>query len=241
VDTLRDVDTDWMRERLEALLDLCRSQNTPTGQVDAARLSALQRQVPTARKIIETLDATLISDEFGLQEYLVGYSATIRTLERGLGLLADRGELATRLAPDAPSLVADQLHAVIWQAAATVWDTGEYKIAVQQAAVSLSVHIKAKAGSPLNERDLVAQVFKAEVPTATQSRLHFPGNPTDKNWQSRQQGLHVIAQGAFAGIRNIAVHDGTPWSGHEGLEHLAVLSVVARSADETEVRTAIPE
>jgi len=54
----------------------------------------------------------------------------------------------------------------------------------------------------------------------------------DDNWKSRQQGVHLLAQGAFAGIRNIAVHDEALWSEHEALEHLAVLSVVARWADD---------
>lgn len=118
-------------------------------------------------------------------------------------------------------------------AAPTVWDTGEYKIAVQQAAVSLSAHVKAKVGSPLNERELVTLVFSSDDPKAGKARLHFQGDLTDKNWQSRQQGLHLIAQGAFAGIRNIAVHDPESWAEQVALEHLAVLSVVARWADQT--------
>jgi hypothetical protein len=43
----------------------------------------------------------------------------------------------------------------------------------------------------------------------------------------RQQGLHFLAQGAFAGIANIAAHDHAAWTEREALEHLAVLSVVA--------------
>ena len=93
-----------------------------------------------------------------------------------------------------------------------MWEAGEYQHAAQDACISLSEHIKTKAGSHLNERDLVAQVFKPEPPTPTPSRLYFPGNPADKNWQSRQQRLHLLAQGAFAGIRNIAVHVKGAWS-----------------------------
>jgi hypothetical protein len=117
-----------------------------------------------------------------------------------------------------------------------MWEAGEYQHAAQDACISLSEHIKTKAGSHLNERDLVAQVFKPE-PTPTQSRLYFPGNPADKNWQSRQQRVHLLAQGAFAGIRNIAVHVKGAWSEHEALEQLAVLSVIARWTDETELRS----
>jgi hypothetical protein len=88
-------------------------------------------------------------------------------------------------------------------------------------------------GSTLSDRKLVQQVFAPTQPTQGQSRLHLLGDPADESWQSRQQGLHLVAQGAFAGIRNIATHENAAWTEHEALEHLAVLSVVARWADET--------
>jgi hypothetical protein len=66
-------------------------------------------------------------------------------------------------------------------------------------------------------------------------RLHLPGDKNSKTWRSRQEGLHLVAQGAFAGIRNVAAHTEAEWTEQVALEHLAVLSVVARWADETEV------
>lgn len=78
---------------------------------------------------------------------------------RGLGILRDQDEWKVNLAPDAPSLIADQFHPHVWAAASAIWDTGNYRVAVQQAAVALSAHIAKKVGSPLSERKLVAQVF----------------------------------------------------------------------------------
>jgi hypothetical protein len=43
---------------------------------------------------------------------------------------------------------------------------------------------------------------------------------------------------AFAGIRNPATHSGEEWTEQVALEHLAVLYVIARWADDTEVVTA---
>ncbi len=43
---------------------------------------------------------------------------------------------------------------------------------------------------------------------------------------SRQQGLHLLAQGVYAGIRNVSAHDETDWPEHEAPEYLAALSVV---------------
>jgi hypothetical protein len=122
----------------------------------------------------------------------------------------------------------------VWEAASAIWDTGIYRVAVEQAAGSLSAHIAKKAESSLTERELVTQVFSPSAPGPNQVRLHMPGNKTSKTWKSRQEGLHFIAQGAFAGIRNVATHTSDEWSEQVALEHLAVLSVVARWTDETE-------
>jgi hypothetical protein len=62
-------------------------------------------------------------------------------------------------------------------------------------------------------------------------RLHLPGDKASRDWKSCQEGLHLLAQGAFAGIRNPATHSGDEWTEQEVLEHLAVLSVVARWSD----------
>jgi uncharacterized protein (TIGR02391 family) len=236
---------DWMRMKLEVFLAVCEKYEElsgPLGESDWATMKPIgdqiDYQVPTVQRIIGELDQSLLPEGFGTAWHMSGLSETTKATRRALAVVRDREEWKVNLAPDAPSLVADELHPNIWGAAAKIWEAGEYKHAAQAACTSLSDHIKKKAGSHLNDRDLVAQVFKAEPPTANQSRLHLPGDPADKTWQSRQQGLHFVAQGAFAGIRNIATHDKTAWTEHEALEHLAVLSVVARWAEETQLASA---
>jgi hypothetical protein len=66
----------------------------------------------------------------------------------------------------------------------------------------------------------------------------LPGVKESKNWKSRQEGLHLLAQGAFAGVRNVATHSEAEWPEQIALENLAVLSAIARWADETETVTA---
>ena len=61
------------------------------------------------------------------------------------------------------------------------------------------------------------------------------GDKSGKTWKSRQDGLHQLAQGAFAVNRNIATHTDDEWPKQVAFEHLAVLSVVSRWADETDV------
>lgn len=231
------VDTGWMRERLEQYVELCERYNASersSGYNYTEAMRAIDQEAqtlqPTVERILAALDPRLTEDLTPL-----GYemSNIERRIRQALGILDDRDEWSVRLAPDSPNLSADEMHPTVWAAAATVWGTGQYRVAVQQAAVAISAQIKSRADSHLHDRELVAQVFASDPPKTGQARLHLPGDRADRMWQSRQQGLHLIAQGAFAGIRNVAVHDDLEWTEHEALEHLAVLSVVARWADET--------
>ena len=231
---------DWMRQNLEAYLALCEQYDAasgPAGEYNKATMKPiadkLDDEAPTVQRIIGELDPSLLPEGFGTAWHMSGLGETTKATRRALAIARNREEWKVNLAPDSPSLVADELHPNIWGAAAKIWEAGEYKHAAQAACTSLSDHIKKKARSHLNDRALVTKVFSMDEPKPGQSRLHFQGNHADDNWRSRQQGLHLLAQGAFAGIRNIATHDKTPWTEHEALEHLAVLSVVARWADET--------
>lgn len=148
----------------------------------------------------------------------------------------DQAEVNANLMPDAPSLAADGLHPSIWAPASSIWATGQFAAAIQGAAIALSAHIQQKAGSTLRDGKLAAQVFSSEPPKTGQPRLHFPGRaPHDESWMSRQRGLHLLAQGAFAGIRNLVSHEVVDLTESEALEQMAVLSIVARWVDETEI------
>jgi hypothetical protein len=78
-------------------------------------------------------------------------------------------------------------------------------------------------------------VFSPSPPSGGRRRLHFPGDKDEGSWRSRQEGLHLLAQGAYAGIRNISAHEDEEWTEQQALEYLVVLSVCARWADDTEI------
>jgi hypothetical protein len=231
------VNREWMRERLDEFLALCVTYDQEHSRWgDAPQLDELREQmapkIPTVQEILKRLDPGLAPK---VMIPVRGFNTSTRAIQFGLGILKDQDEWRANLAPDAPALVADQFHAHIWAAAAPLWDTGRYRVAVAVAAGSLSAHIAQKAGSHLADRELVTQVFASAAPPAGQVRLHLPGSKASKTWKSRQEGLHLVAQGAFAGIRNVATHTDEEWTEQVALEHLAVLSVVARWADETEI------
>ncbi|MGH3418905.1 MAG: TIGR02391 family protein [Streptosporangiaceae bacterium] len=233
-----------MRERLESFKALCEAYDLESRRAGYAEFTDRQQaitdemssQMPTVREILKRLDPALAKN-VELPTYMGGASSSLRAVQQGLGILRDQDEWAANLAPDAPSLIADQFHPHVWAAASALWDTGQYRVAVGQAAVSLSAHIAKKAASLLSDRDLVNRVLAPGEPGPGQVRLHFAGDKLSRTWRSRQEGLHLLAQGAFAGIRNVATHTGDEWPEHVALQHLAVLSVVARWADETEVIT----
>jgi hypothetical protein len=229
------MDREWMRQRLVEYLALCEEWQSSLyrpmpPEVDIS--SQIISKIPTVKEILKRLDPDLIADV--TDPLAMGGLSKVRVaIDQALGILRDRDDWKTMLDPDAPSYVADQFHSDIWTAASAIWDTGHYRVAVQQAAVSLSAHIAAKAGSSLTERELVQLVFAPADPPKGQTRLHLPGDKASKTWRSRQDGLHLLAQGAFAGIRNVATHTSDEWTEQEALENLAVLSVVARWSDET--------
>jgi hypothetical protein len=104
---------------------------------------------------------------------------------------------------------------------------------------------RAATGSSVSSRhdvsdsDLFMQSFDPKDPVTGKPRLRFPGDRTSPTWRARQEGAKYLAAGASMAIRNDAAHEDTvDWSEQEALEHLAVLSVVARWVDECEVESA---
>src|SRR6266496_488439 len=140
----------WMRERLESFKALCENYEdegrrtadyTDTMRAISDRMAY---QMPTVREILKRLDPTL-AQEVTEPQYLSGASDSLRAVQQGLGILGDQDEWAANLTPDAPLLIADQFHPHVWAAASALWDTGQYRVAVGQATVSLSAHIAARS------------------------------------------------------------------------------------------------
>lgn len=192
-------------------------------------------KVPTAARIISAIDPALLTDNFGESDVYGGLSRTATVVRRALGVLRDQAEIEAHLAPTGPTLAATGLHPWVWGAASQFWDAGHVEVAVEQAAKSLNARIQQRSGLKMADRELAAEVFSAKASTKT-IRLWLPGDRATDTWRSRQDGLHHLAMGAFAGIRNVLAHsESAGWSSQEALEYLAVLSAVARWVDETEL------
>lgn len=186
----------------------------------------------TVEKIVHWVEGT---DAAKVSPPSYGNSSTgEERVRKAIGAIRDIEEVSAHMAPVAPKLAADGLHPVVWKSAEVTWKTRQYRVALGQAALALATHIKARSKSKLTDRKLMQEVFSPSPPK-DRCRLHFRGDRDDESWRSRQDGLHMLAQGAYAGIRNISAHEDEEWSEEQALEYLAVLSVVARWADETEL------
>lgn len=248
-DTVWRMDNDWARDKLEEFMATCAEyrrlhDSIPTGAYWDEGLmrpitNVVERQLPTVSRVIEALDASLLSDDFGVSELYSGLSSTESTTRKALAVLEDRDEWREHLSPEGPALAANGLHQWIWGAAAQFWDAGQYEAAVEYGAKSLNAHIQQKSRMTISDRELASEVFSPRL-RSTNVRLWLPGERETETWRSRQDGLHLLAMGAFAGIRNVVAHSVMAgWSQQEALEYLAVLSVVARWVEETEV--VVPE
>ena len=180
---------EWMRDRLEGFATLCEAYEFEARTT--SEYSSTQREIaaematrePAIREILKRLDPGLDQAELRPM-YTGGVTEAFRAIRLALGILRDQDEWKANLEPDAPSLVADQFHPRIWGAASGLWDTGMYRVAVEQAAVALSAHIAAKAKSHLAERELVNEVlapahrhWARRACTCRETRPAGPGDP----------------------------------------------------------------
>lgn len=234
------VNEEWMRAKLEAYLRLARAcrDAVPPGEhwnASAAEYNEFATEMlPTVSRILEALGAP---PKTPLQPPSYSSSDTTQQVRQGLGILKDRAEWAEHLTPEqppAPFLSAGELHPWVWTAAFPFWDAGQRAAAVEYGAKALTARIQQKSASHLADRELAAEVFSSK-PKHGATRLWFSGDRTTDTWRSRQDGLHLLSMGAYAGIRNVVAHSVEPgWSEQEALEYLAVLSTVARWTSETE-------
>ena len=111
---------EWMRERLGSFKALCEayaleSRRAHGEYTDTQRdiNDEMASQMPTVREILKRLDPALV-ERVELPTYTGGAYGSLRAVQQGLGILRDRDEWAANLAPDSPSLIADQFHPHVW-------------------------------------------------------------------------------------------------------------------------------
>jgi uncharacterized protein (TIGR02391 family) len=131
-----------------------------------------------------------------------------------------------------PALPMNLLHGQVFAAARPLWEKGQYRHALADAATAVSSLAQARLGRrDISDADLMAQAFTDKEPEKGKSRLRCPGDQSSQSVRSRQQGALKFSMGAFQAIRNPAHHTlGEGWPVY-AFEQLAALSIVARWID----------
>lgn len=169
------MDLSWAEKKLEEYLKLCDAVRNavPLGEMWNDRATSLNQQAElmlhTIERIVRWIDPS--ETEKLLPPAYSGSSNGEQRVRRALGAVRDLEEVEMRMTPTAPGLAADTLHPVVWQSAAVIWGTGQYRVAIGQASLALATHIKARATSKLSDRKLVQEVFSPAAPTADRVRL----------------------------------------------------------------------
>jgi hypothetical protein len=149
-------------------------------------------------------------------------------------------EIRKNLGDDAPEISAAKLHPWVWSGAQSLWRSGHYRSAVEDAAKKLNAETQNKLGRrDVSETDLFKQAFSLDLPMPGKARLRRMKDDGSDTYKSMQRGAMALAEGIYAGIRNPFNHeDPRDIDEQIGLEYLAALSVLARWVDESTLEVA---
>lgn len=162
--------------------------------------------------------------------------AAIRAQEE----LLRQEEVRTNLGDGAPQISASSLHPWVWSGAESLWRSGHYRSAVEDAAKKVNAETQNKVGRrDVSETKLFQEAFSTDASVPGRLRLRRMTDDGSDTYRSMQRGAMAFAEGVFAGIRNPFGH-ATPQDIDEqtALEYLASLSVLARWVDDSIVETA---
>lgn len=243
------MDEVWARERLEWWIKTARAaRETGYSQATGTKVYGFTYETNPRYKglrdmsaqthaiIAKVLGRTDVPSLMRRRENAYWLDQGIEFAEHALALMKTRAETRTKLGTSAPTMKADALHPVIWQAASGRWESGHYSDAVQRAATALSGVVKDRTGRyELGDGELVAQAFSLSPAQEGKPRLRWPGKDDDLTVKSMRVGMLNMAQGVFSAIRNVTTHTAAELPKQEALEQLATLSILARWTDKCEL------
>ncbi len=238
------VDPEWAQQVLEwwiehadaALRREGRNRREHSFCSSGEQTDALLAREPQTRRVIkavlgmEKVGALVVG--FGAYNH-VELQSGLDLARRALGHLETKDETAAHITgTSAPTMAADSLHPLVWDAASKLWAGGHHGAAVQRAATFLNAHVQDLTGRrDVSDNTLMAQVFSLSAPDEGKPRLRWSGEDTDLTVKAMRSGLLQFGQGCFMAIRNPATHSTAEVARQEGLEQLAILSTLARWID----------
>jgi hypothetical protein len=155
-------------------------------------------------------------------------------IEELAGILRGRQRRDEVMGAAGPKLAANRMHPWVWEAAARLWEGGNRRAAVQQAAAAVfDGHLPALlrlAKGAMQPLDMVNMAL-ADTPSSGRVHLQLPGDMTSLDYRNLLKGSRHLGQSCCEMVRNLYAHDpaitGEP-DEVEALEALAMLSMFAR-------------
>lgn len=144
--------------------------------------------------------------------------------------------------PAGPTVDVAALHPWVSGMAASLWGQGYHRQAVEGAARSIEVQLKAKLGIPDGTgAPLITEAFSTQDPKDGSPRLRFADfEPGTDNWTNAHEGAMHFGRGCMMRVRNLYTHGHEP-AEQEALEALTSLSLLARWIDSAVVMRNGPE
>jgi hypothetical protein len=135
-----------------------------------------------------------------------------------------------------PQVRLESMHPLVWGAAKRLWQDGHFREAVSAAAESLITQVKVRTRrNDVSETALWQETFSDKPAQPGKLRLRWPGEPTNRDIKTMNDGLRQFAPGIQMTIRNSAAHGLSEMPKTDALERLAALSLLARWVDNCEV------
>lgn len=165
-----------------------------------------------------------------------------RSLHRAARIVQDWRVFDAHQQPDSvPVFPLNLLDQVVAEAAISLWRTGKYRQAVNDAATAVNSFAQGRIGRhDISDKDLMALAFSDSPPEEGKPRLRCPGNRARITVRSQQEGARAFAIGTFQGIRNPAAHLPGDWNPVTAFHHLAALSQVVEYFRNWEVQRYVP-
>lgn len=238
------MNTEWAMDQLEQFLTatvLSYPASVPgvvdlTGRkVTAAPDDEIQRQAHIVEQILDRATPGWRNLEVNIKpnRWVRHRAAAIRAKEA----LERESEISENLGENAPEISAARLHPWVWEGARSLWQSGHYRSAVEDALKKVNAEAQNKLGRrDLSETKLFQEAFSENAPQSGKPRLRRMPNDGSDTYRSLQRGAMALAEGIYAGIRNPMNHEApTDLSDQVALEYLAALSVLSRWIDEATV------
>lgn len=241
------IDVDWALGELDKFIaQTVMTNNSRSGQgyvsiSNKSSTAAPDAEVTKQAQVVEKILDRVIPewraeiDSSSINRWSRHREAAIRSKEE----LLRQEEVRTHLGDDAPQISASSLHTWVWSGAASLWQSGHYRSAVEDAAKKVNAETQNKvARRDVSETKLFQEAFSTDSPVAGKPRLRRMVDDGSGTYRSMQRGAMALAEGIFAGIRNPFGHVAPQDIDEQtALEYLASLSVLARWVDDSTVES----